>query len=217
MYIRHLNNYLMRLKMNTTSHEAAISYNQLKEKFTTVYYKLDISQLHGYLSGCITVNNNISLDQCIDYLSAYYGQDKALKHLKSDILELYSQIIISLQDSNLTAELFIAGDDNLLDIQLKSLALWCQGFIDGFYDVIGSSTTKLSESINNSLVDIAKVATINYAEYTDCEDDKKIQEGEQNFINVREFMKLSWISLYLDMQILAKDTTNKATTENSNE
>ena len=202
--------------MSTTSHEAVISYNQLKEKFTTVYYKLDISQLHGYLSGCITVNNNISFDQCIDYLSAYYGQDKALKHLKSDILELYSQIIISLQDSDLTAELFIADDNNLLDIQLKSLAHWCQGFIDGFYDVLGSATT-LPENINNSLVDIAKVATINYAEYTDCKDDKKIQEGEQNFINVCEFMKLSWISLYLDMQILAKDTANKPTAENSND
>ena len=100
--------------MTKTSHEAAISYNQLKKKFNTVHYKLDISQLHGYLGGCITVNNNISFDQCIDYLSAYYGQDKALTHLKPDILELYSQIIISLQDTNLVVALFLADDNDSL-------------------------------------------------------------------------------------------------------
>lgn len=203
--------------MKTTANGAEISYNQLKEKFNTVYYKLDISQLHGYLAGCITVNNSIGFDECIEYLSAYYGQDKALTHLKPDILELYSQIIISTQNSDLAFKLLLAEVDDSLDIQVKSLALWCQGFVDGFFDVLGSTTDKLPENINNSLVDIAKVASIDSAEYIDCEDNKKIQEGEKDFFNVTEFMKLSWVSLYLDMQFLAKEQAANTTTENTNE
>lgn len=165
---------------------APVSFDELAERLADHSHP---SEIHGYLSGLLSAGAHPEVQQWLQQLAKHIG-DKPFDEPTVQLLSrLFLHTLGELESGNLSATLLLPDDDETLGLRTQAIGIWCQSFISGFGQGLGSH--QVSEMVEEVLRDFAEISLIETAEESD--------ESEKLYIEVSEFVRLAWLNVYAEV------------------
>jgi yecA family protein len=169
------------------------------------------SELHGYITGQLTVGQKISSEQWLADAASYIdsveppaGEDNQC------LMALYNATETDLARDDLAFQLLLPDDSNELSQRLDSLRQWCQGFLTGFA-LAGKQIQKddgkrqYSSDVSEALSDMAAISQVGVED-----DETDGEQNENNFFELSEYLRIAVINIYLECKQLDSDAGNTA-------
>lgn len=91
----------------------------------------------------------------------------------------------------------LPDDEAEINIRLHALGEWCEGFNVGFGGSIGKSDQSILEETREVLKDFSAIAEIEDALEDNAEDDSQLEENEQNYMEVVEYVRMAAATVYM--------------------
>lgn len=159
------------------------------------------SRIHGCLCGLLCGGAPVQAEYGLD---ALVGALDLVAHgeLANRIMQLYTVTDAVLRDEEFTFFPLLPDDDVEIDSRTEALADWCSGFLAGVaYAAAGEeeSGKSFNELSSEALRDIAALAQ---AEATDDEFD---DEGEENYIELVEYLRVAVVNIYMDFDTVPRE------------
>lgn len=111
---------------------AALDFDEIADLFLDLQVQLSPTGLQGWLSGFLASGARLQPEQWLDAAFSYLDPNKeADDDDKAELIDLYSLVLESLQDEDMSYGLLMPEDVEL-EQQVDCLAQWAKGFLDGF-------------------------------------------------------------------------------------
>jgi len=157
-----------------------------------------VSELHGIICGQLCAGGNESDATLTWHL---LGQENKPSKIMSDlIIRLQLNIQEQLNAEDFSFQLLLPDDDEDLSLRLHALGNWCEGFISGFGGAYAKSDSTLLEETREVLKDFTAIANV------DDSKDEQVENEEQDFMEVMEYVRMAAYSVFLQNQPEAINT-----------
>ncbi|MBD3618064.1 MAG: UPF0149 family protein [Chromatiales bacterium] len=149
---------------------------------------------HGALCGMLSLNHAIDVGRWIDtLLEQGEAGDALVGEARRQLLELYEQTQRSLDDSNLDFALLLPDDDEPLELRVRALAEWCQGFLYGLAMAGYRAGDELPEDTAEFVKDLNEIARASFEVGTG-------EEDETAYAEVSEYVRMGVLMVNEEMQ-----------------
>jgi uncharacterized protein YgfB (UPF0149 family) len=122
---------------------------------------------------------------------------------KSLLQKLYSVSHKLLNEFSFEFTLLLPDDDDDINERTENLGLWCQGFLVGMQQGPLSLPADASEDALEAMDDLAEIGQVSFGELG------KTDEDEAAYLELVEYVRLSTLMLYHEIQITAPADTSK--------
>ena len=147
------------------------------------------SELHGLLSGLIAGGMFKGSDDYLEHMSELFNNGLTIKgSLKSAASEVVEQIFSQLESEDMSFELMLMDEDEILSEQAEELINWVQYFLVGF-GFNKRDLTKASNDIREVIEDFTNITRMD-AEIEDS------NESQADFYEVIEFIRVSAVLVH---------------------
>lgn len=151
-----------------------------------------VSELHGIICGQLCAGGK-QLDAILTW--HLLGLENKPSKIMSDlIIRLQLNIREQLEADDFSFQLLLPDDDEELSIRLHAVSNWCEGFISGFGGAFAKGDSSLLEETREVLKDFTAIANVDESEQDELED------GEQDFMEVLEYVRMATYSVFLQNQ-----------------
>jgi uncharacterized protein YgfB (UPF0149 family) len=193
------------------------------DQLADMYWQLGVmqspSQLQGYLVGRLAAGDELQPESWPARAAAYIDAVQA-PDLDGEALltALLAASALTLSSEDMTFQLLLPDDAEAISQRVDSLGQWCQGFIAGFAE--GGKRVQqqhgqqqYSQQVSEALSDLAAISQISLTE-----EDGDVEQGEQHFFELSEYLRLAAMTVYLDCRqqaITAADSNTAAPAESA--
>ena len=164
------------------------AYESLAEELARAGVVPSLAELHGGLTGMMCVAGVGAADRWLDQQLEELrqaGETRIGEALHAVELETWRM----LNETNMTFEPLLPGDDQPLDAQVRGLASWCQGFLSGLG--LGGLTLDGSTGDDGTLAEITK----DFAEISRAalgpEDEQDLEQAGFALAELKEYVRVS--------------------------
>ncbi len=171
----------------------SLSYEQLSEELSSLELSIDVSELHGILTGCLVFGGQF---QAENYLRSLLLNKTGATYRQANnaLFSLISMTHAWLINFGFDFKLILPNESEGLLIRVAAFNGWCQGFLEGF-DMAGIALDDIeSEDILEILQHMDEFSQMN-AEDFDYEDD----EDEKAFLELTEYVRLAVLQILCDL------------------
>ncbi len=191
------------------------------DEYADFFWRLGVmqspSQLQGYLLGMLAVGHPFSSDQWCEMAVAAMEPAGELEQDELQLLsDLHKVAAKQLEEGISELSLLLPDDEVEITQRVDSLGSWCRGFLAGF--ALGGKQRQqqqgqqqYSTDVSDALSDLAAISQISLGE-----GDEEEQDREQNYVEIRDYLRLAAINIYLDCHSPStssehiSDTTNNS-------
>ena len=148
------------------------------------------SEVHGLVTGLLAAGSKMKAPLVLDTLAEWLetsieGAEQAV------LLQLYEEIVVSLQDAELSFEPLLPDDDDPVAERTLALGQWCSGFLAGFGLAGRFGDADLGEDLRELLSDLGKIAALD-DEIPDDED------NETDLVEIVEYVRMSAMLIFTE-------------------
>lgn len=183
-------------------------YYAFNELLQSNHALVDAAEAHGIIC-CLTCAGNIMDGQLwLELLLGVTGVEASISNgCRNALIELYDISSRQLQDENLTFQMLLPNDDIDIDKRVRALGFWCRGFMQGMQlaNITGDEVD--DEEVVEFFDDIAEIANIDY------EDINPLDEDEQNYMEIIEYLRVGVMMVYLEYNTSDDDGDNQHLSE----
>ncbi len=148
-----------------------------------------VSELHGVICGQLCAGGKQGDATLTWHLLGL--ENKPSKIMSDLIIRLQLNIREQLDADDFSFQILLPDDDEEPALRLHALSDWCEGFISGFGGAFAKGDSSLLEETREVLKDFTAIANVD-----DSEQDE-IENGEQDFMEVLEYVRMATYSVYL--------------------
>ena len=175
-----------------------VAFDELADRLVEMGGGSHPSELHGILCGTFAAGSQPGVETWFWQVSGLLDNEELDSRFQDLLTKMYQGTLQQLDQSDFSIALLMPDDDDALEQRTEALGYWCQGFLSGFGEVIGSKT--LSEEVEGVLSDFSEIAQIQpEADNSD--------ESERFFIEVSEFVRMALITVF--SEVTAQEKTKK--------
>lgn len=156
------------------------------------------SELHGYLSGCCCSRKHNTAEGLALQLATYLECQTTDLDKLAGLRSLLEQTPLALASPDFNFYPLLPDDEQTLAERSAALGAWCEGFLAGFAERVGSDGRALSAETQEVIQDFVAIAQIS----TQDEDD---DQNEGHFTELVEYLRMATINLYFDARNAADD------------
>jgi len=146
------------------------------------------AELHGLLLGRSCAGAGFDAESWIADACELLGGEPA-DNVRQALIGLQEMVKGELAGDDVTLVLLLPGDDAPLADRARALGQWCQGFLDGFGMVLGS--TALSAEAMEVLQDLSAIAQVQSAL-------EESEDGESDYMEVMEYLRVAPLLLFAE-------------------
>ncbi len=176
----------------TEASNVSLSYEHLSDELVSLELPIDVSELHGILTGCLVFGGQF---QAENYLRSLLVNKTgaAYRQANNALFALISVTHTWLVNFGFEFKLILPSTEDLLT-RVAGFNRWCQGFLEGF-DMGGINIDDIeSEDVLEILQHIDEFSQMN-AEDFEYEDD----EDEKAFLEITEYVRLAVLQILCDL------------------
>jgi yecA family protein len=185
------------------------SYQQADELLQQVNETVTAGEAHGMICGFICMGS------CLDgqtWLSRILGESNAtaeqLKQAQQILLNLYEQASEKLQTLAFDFDLFLPNEDEPLTKRCLALSHWCQGFVIALQDLGKGEQIVLGEDAQDAFDHLLELVRLDY------ENTEPSEENERSYQEVKEYVRLAILMIYMDIAEQQQGSTTPSSTKN---
>jgi uncharacterized protein YgfB (UPF0149 family) len=145
---------------------------------------MELSECHGISCGLLCRQPMSQADSYLSLLESLQMVKEPDHQLANQLSELHKATDSQINDEQLRFELWLPGDDELLEDRTEALAQWCTGFLAGLGSGNQQTTDMFSEEVTDALSDIEQIAR---AEMTS---DGESEEEEAALAEIIEYIRV---------------------------
>lgn len=179
--------------------EALPSFDGMANAFVTLGALGSPAELHGMACGRLCGGARYSeqewLKTALEFLDVASQPDPEAEQVISD---LYRVSLDQLHDEHMGLQLMLPGDEVEMAQRVMALSHWCEGFLTGFGTSGVSADTTLSGDTADALRDFAAFVQIS-------PDQEEEEEGEMDYLEIIEYVRLAVLSIFMEIGIAADD------------
>jgi hypothetical protein len=165
-------------------------FSAISEAFTNEKSNLNVSEVHGFLSGILSAGAQMNGAQLARAFEEHF--DCSLSGPMDDlVIQLSFQAGLELDDPEMGFNLLLPEDDAGIAKRGQGLYTWCQGFLSGFGVTGRYQDSELSEEVREVLTDLAKISALDL-EVPDSD------ENERDLLEIIEYVRMSAMMIYLE-------------------
>ena len=164
---------------------------------------IDVSECHGNISACLCTDNMTAEALLPEEIKADENSlSSETMQLKTAFLNLITETLEQLNDSEMSFYPLLSPDSESLTDRTLSLSSWCQGFIDGFGDVIAQkniSNDHIQQDIIGEIIeDFSQISKLSSASV--------MNEGgeELAYMEVVEYVRVGAQLIFEEMKVAKK-------------
>jgi uncharacterized protein YgfB (UPF0149 family) len=170
----------------------SLSYDQLNQDLAPLELPVQLSYLHGMLTGCLVAGSPF---QAENYLRSLL-MNKSGSDYRQSTNALFSILAMTqtwLTNFGFDFHLLLPNDDAPLSERVLAFADWCEGFIEGL-DMGGLSLDDISnEDVLEAIQHIDEFSDI------DSNDFDYNEEDEKAYFEVSEYVRLAVLQIFCDL------------------
>ncbi|UUY09716.1 YecA family protein [Pseudomonas sp. J452] len=151
------------------------------------------AELHGLLLGRSCAGAGFEPEAWIQDAVELLGDEPA-DNVRQALIGLQEMVKGELTSTDITVVLLLPSDDAPLIERAQALGQWCQGFLDGFGMILGS--TALSGEAMEVLQDLSAIAQVQSAL-------EESEDGENDYMEVMEYLRVAPLLLFTECAKLA--------------
>jgi uncharacterized protein YgfB (UPF0149 family) len=170
-----------------------LTYEQLNQELASLELPLDVSKLHGILTGCLVFGGQL---QAENYLRSLLLNKTggAFRTANNALFALFSMTHAWLGHFGFDFKLILPQDTEDLMQRVSAFTRWCQGLLEGF-DLSGLTLDEIeSEEVLEILQHMDEFSQMD-AEDFDYED----EEDEKAFLEITEYVRLAVLHILCDL------------------
>ncbi len=157
------------------------------------------SEIHGFLAGLFSAGSPPTCNQWQAQLAEQWGDKTINDSLAEMLTRLYSTMLGELENGDFSLQLLLPDDEDELAQRTEALGIWCQSFISGFGQ--GLQKQEVGDVVEDVLRDFGEISLIEAA------DDS--EESEKLFMEVSEFVRMAWLTVYTDIHGRSENNSSK--------
>lgn len=169
--------------------EENYAYESLAEELARAGVVPSLAELHGGLTGMMCVAGVGAADRWLDQQLEEWSQAG-----KTPIGEALHAVELEtwrmLNETDMSFEPLLPGDDQPLDAQVRGLASWCQGFLSG----LGLGGLTLDDSTSDDTGTVTEIAK-DFAEISRAalgpEDEQDLEQAGFALAELKEYVRVS--------------------------
>ena len=180
-------------------------YKVLDKLCSNLEEPVNVSGLHGSISGMLAVNSSTTLATCL----RQYGDGEVagdflarFPQLGSDFESIYGSIHYALNETEFDYQLFLPDDEEAMEHRLQALVHWCNDFLLAFgisHASMGNKgcSKEVSELLSN-FADFSKV------------DIQQVEEGEEeetDYQEIVEFIRMGVVHIHSEFHTTSQRET----------
>ena len=169
-----------------------LDYIELNELLSGVGAEVRAADCHGFLCGQVCVDGYPTEDLWQEYIDAQSRDDGLVEDCYGEIKVLLSDIIDSMQSSDLGFQLLLPDEDCPLTERVDALAEWCHGFLNGYGVAAGEQGLATTADCQEILEDFTRICRV-------AIDDNTGEEDEQALFELIEYVRMGTILIYEDL------------------
>lgn len=191
--------------MTKTAETSGSAYDALSQQLERENMVLCAAELHGMLSGLAASGALLTDDEWLALVADLANEGNVFsRSMKTLLSELDQQIKDALADPELSFQLLLPGDEELLAERLKALIQWVQSFLAGF-GVNPHNLSHASEDVREAITDMTEIARLSDEVDTD-------EDAERAFYEVGEYVRVSAIICFNELAALKGTPTAAGST-----
>lgn len=183
-------------------HSVLPDYTALDKLCSGLDDPVNISGLHGSISGMLAVNSSTTLAACL----RQYGDGEVagdflanFPHLGSDFEAIYGSIHYALNETEFDYQLFLPEDDADMAHRLQALIHWCNDFLLACGIAHATAGNKGYSKEIHALLS-------NFADFSKVESDEieASEEAQTDYQEIIEFVRMGVIHIHSDFHTTSK-------------
>ncbi|MCK4843335.1 MAG: UPF0149 family protein [Methylococcales bacterium] len=163
-----------------------MAYQTINKIFQKYETDLTSSEAHGLATGMLCIENET---EAATWLSELFPDEVLLdEEDKTVLVSLFEQTrkLISEDDYNFRYDLFLPGDDTVLQEQLEAIRFWCEGFLFGVgYNRSSSDWPGETGGIMKDIVEFTKLDT----EVDEEMDEDEMDDQDGAVMEIQEYLR----------------------------
>jgi len=170
----------------------SLSYDQLNQDLAPLELPVQLSYLHGMLTGCLVAGSHF---QAENYLRSLLMNKSGADYRQSTnaLFSLLAMTQTWLTNFGFDFHLLLPNDDASLSERVLAFADWCEGFMEGL-DMGGLSLDDISnEDVLEAIQHIDEFSDI------DSNDFDYNEEDEKAYFEVSEYVRLAVLQIFCDL------------------
>ena len=181
-----------------------MDHQQLMSVLNEHDFTATASEMHGLLSGLIAGGMFKGSDDYLEHMSELFNNGLTVKgSLKSAAEKLVNQIFDQLESEDMSFELLLLDEDEILTEQAEELINWVQYFLVGF-GFNKRDLTQASNDVREIIEDFTNITRMD----SELEDNN---ENQADFYEVIEFIRVSAVLVHQEFgkQVNTESSENK--------
>ena len=185
---------------------AAPDFDELAALFWRLGAMQSPTELHGYLTGQLTVGASPEPALWLQQAESYINTAEPLAEGDSSLLiALLESTRGALAGDDMTFAPLLPEEETDLGQRVDSLGQWCQGFLTGFAEAgkklqQQQGQRQWSKQVSEALSDLAAMTQAALVE-----EEGEDEAGEQNFMELVEYIRVAVMAIHLESHALPTD------------
>lgn len=180
-----------------------LSYEKIKEELAVLNLNIDVSQLHGVLTGLLVLGQSRQAEK---YLSSLMLNKTGPNYRQANyvIFSILTWTQTRLDNFGFEYQLLLPSDDSSLSERVQCFVDWCEGFMEGI-DMAGLSIDDIENTeVIESIQHIDEFSDLDTAEMDYGDEDEKA------YFEISDFVRMAVMQLFCEFNEgggLPKETT----------
>lgn len=180
--------------MSTQDETMLLDFDECCNQMLEFGYEVSPSELHGLLSGVVCTGLKIRPDSIINLVLKHVDVEDCSERNRATILAMYEFIEREMFSADSRYTLFLPDDELDMTQRVRSLAVWCQGYLVGYGTASAQiKNNKLSSETEEALRDIVNISNLS----DDFGDDDEVNEAA--YAELVEYLKVAVLLMSSEM------------------
>mgnify|MGYP000938640154 CR=1 FL=1 len=175
----------------TVDREEILDFYEFGQDLKTIDALASPAEAHGILCGQLCAGSRLTgLGWLKQYLPMLGVKREPWEALTQRLYKLRHFCEEDLENPGMEFTLLLPDEEEKIETRLNALSEWCSGFLAGFGSV-GLASAPLPEEVGATIKDLQAISQVDVASADD-----NGEEGETDFFEVSEYVRMAVISLY---------------------
>jgi len=165
------------------------------------------SELHGSLCGRLAAGDPVKPQAWMSTACEQMGvaPETAESPALADFLEqAHAEALDQFKAADMSFQLLLPDEDYALEQRLLALSSWVRGFLEGMASTAGAALGEAPEEIRELIEDLVAISQV-------AETEDESEEGEVQFTEIVEYVRLGALSVYTEFNPPAPRTASGET------
>lgn len=189
-----------------------LAFDEVCDLFVSLGAHNSPAEMHGLLAGQLAAGKRMDFAEWQQVAREFIDTDSSFSKEDAEKIQfIYMATLTALADDELGFYPLLPDDDDDIEQRLKSLSLWCQGFLAGFA-LVEKKVPDISELVNDALNDLAAIAQVGMND-----DDDWNESAEEDYFQIVEYVRLAAMNIFLEYAMESTDPGSDSHGENQSD